>query len=208
MILPVKLIGFSFFLFFLPTVCHANAGAPMIFINLPLLTIVLIPIIAIEAFYIHKKLNASFRKSALSSLSANSLSTFIGYPIAWVLHLVIECIVFLPFSHVEIKSPPWPQFLEHFFIYTFGGAWLLPINDAKPSWVVLAVISGMIPAYFISIYFEYIVLKKFFKTESKQILLSISKKMNAITYGILIVLLIGYYIFMVLADSQSFIPFD
>ena len=69
----------------IPNIAFANAGVPMLFLAMPAFAISLIPIIAIEAFYLSKKLNLPGKVAGKTAAISNLVSTFFGIPLTWFL---------------------------------------------------------------------------------------------------------------------------
>ena len=68
-----------------------NAGVPMIFLALPPMAGLILPVIIIEALYAKEMLNVISKCRCFSGLLiANLVSTFIGWPLAWVTLVAIE----------------------------------------------------------------------------------------------------------------------
>ena len=74
----------------LPGIAYANAGLPMLFLAMPVFLISLLPIIAIEAFYISKSLNLTIKESLKIVSISNVFSTVVGIPLTWFLLVVVQ----------------------------------------------------------------------------------------------------------------------
>ena len=71
----------------------ANAGVPMLFVQMPLLLIALPVVIAIEAALCRRWLGVSWRQAWKGAGIANALSTIVGFPILWVALVIIQMAV-------------------------------------------------------------------------------------------------------------------
>src|SRR6516165_4976483 len=98
----------------------ANAGIPMLFVQMPLLLITLPIVIAVEAALCRRWLGVSWKQAWKSAGIANVLSTLVGFPILWVALVVIQLVV--GGGGVPNLTEPW------FSVYTVTvqAAWLLP----------------------------------------------------------------------------------
>ncbi|MCI5211710.1 MAG: hypothetical protein D3910_23675 [Candidatus Electrothrix sp. ATG2] len=83
-IIPVT----SALLFFTARCSFANAGIPMVTVQLPFLIALVIPVIMIEAVLLRHYLGLSSGTATLISVRANLMSTVLGYPLSWMLHLL------------------------------------------------------------------------------------------------------------------------
>ena len=58
-----KKATFALIALLLPSVAFANAGVPMLFLAMPVFIVSLIPIIAIESFYLSRSLELTIKQS-------------------------------------------------------------------------------------------------------------------------------------------------
>lgn len=167
-------------LIFFPSICFADIGLPMLFIGVPMMLVWLIPIIVIETIVFRGKLKTNYVKTCGAVSLANVISTIFGYPLSWVLLLGLQLLTGRFYSIFGTK-PLWFKIWS----VTFGAAWMMP-SESEMYWMVpIAGMVGMIPAFFISVYLEYLVILPFF-SENKKYLLPLSWKANLITYLLLI----------------------
>ena len=71
----------------------ANAGVPMLFVQMPLLLITLPVVIAVEAALCRRWLGVSWKKAWKSAAIANIASTVVGFPILWIALVIIQMAV-------------------------------------------------------------------------------------------------------------------
>jgi hypothetical protein len=62
----------------MPHALLADAGVPMIFVQWPLMTCALLPVIAIEALVVRKRLSLSYGRAFGGAAKANVASTLAG----------------------------------------------------------------------------------------------------------------------------------
>jgi len=62
----------------------ANAGVPMLFVGLPYMAAVFLPIVLLEACWYRRFLRVPWPQVGLGSLNANFFSFCSGLPVAWV----------------------------------------------------------------------------------------------------------------------------
>ncbi|MBU4252882.1 MAG: hypothetical protein KKC39_01580 [Candidatus Omnitrophica bacterium] len=122
-------IIFIFFCFTLITsVAYADAGIPVVLLDIPLLMLqVLVFVMLLEAFIYKWVLKIRFKETFFPSIVANFISTLVGVPIFFV------------------KAFIWRSGLNNWVIYI-------------PELVVL---------YFLTVFIEYFIVKKYFKPIDK-----------------------------------------
>jgi len=62
--------------------------SPMILVEWPAVILALVPVVLIEAAVYHRRLGITYGKALYPAGVANLASTFIGYPLAWILRLI------------------------------------------------------------------------------------------------------------------------
>jgi hypothetical protein len=141
---------------FLPLL--ADAGIPMIFLTLPLMLMLLIPVIAIEGFLCKKWLGLTTWEAMKSNAVSNLASTLIGVPVAWAIMLGLEfgTMGLVDSSHA-IQN--WRSPIAEVIFFFFSSAWIGPPQD-KNLWVIpAATLALLIPFFFASYVVEYLVIK-------------------------------------------------
>jgi hypothetical protein len=165
----------------------ANAGVPMLFVQMPLLLLALPVVIAIEAALCRRWLGVSWKKAWRATAKANVISTVAGFPIMWIALVILQMVVGGGrFPHLR---EPW------FSVYTVTvqAAWLLPI-EARLYWMVpTACIVLMIPAFFVTVFIEKRVYGKALgQTRGPMGVAGATWRMHGITYGLLLV--VGFWL--------------
>jgi hypothetical protein len=159
----------------------ANAGVPMLFVQMPLLLIALPVIIATEAALCRRWLGASWKQAWKSAAIANALSTVVGFPILWIALVIIQILV--GGGGIPKLTEPW------FSVYsvTVQAAWLMPFEDRLYWMVPTACIVLLVPAFFVTVFIE----KKVYRKTPGDIAgrMSVSRAtwcMHLITYSLLL----------------------
>jgi hypothetical protein len=113
----------------------------------------LIPVIAIEALIMRKRLVLSYARAFTGAAKANVISTLVGVPLAWAIMLAVEFATLYPVTlaadkwHWRGESPVFSIF------YVLGMAWTGPVGNS--TWpIALAAALLLIPTFFVSIRIE------------------------------------------------------
>lgn len=171
-------------------------GVPMIIPTIYFMVLALIPIILIESFYIARRLRLSYRKTIVSVMVANLVSTVVGLPFTWGLLFLVQIIT--GGTSTYRVSEPFRRILE----VTLQAPWLLPFEPAE-FWVFhSAALFLLIPFFFATWLIEYVVMKNKLIVEITEgdpeiDLASAERKIspairnaNLISYGIIALLLV------------------
>lgn len=179
-------------IFFIPAFAHADAGIPMIFLTFPSMLYALIPVVLIEAFVYAKTLKIEYKQALRPSFFANLLSTLIGIPLAWALLFCVE----LLFMFVSSFSPLTREAgtLQKILETVLGAAWLGPYEGDLWWMIPTAAAVGLIPAYFVSVYIEFKVTKRYLPAQDPIALKKAVKTGNLITYALLLAACIGLFV--------------
>lgn len=157
----------------------ANVGLPMIFVELPVLVAALLPVVLIEAMIFHWRLAVSWKQSFYGTFGANLWSTFVGIPLAWFAQAICE-----GFGGAggiwELNSP-----LNRLASVTLQSAWLVP-HPGEYDWMVpAAALFLLLPCLIVSIWVEYLRLRKYWQSPSPAQLLRVTILANLISYAFL-----------------------
>lgn len=194
----LKNIGIVFFLFLLlpPSIASANAGVPMIFLTFPVMIFALIPIILIEAGILKKFLKITYKKAFLSFGLANLVTTIIGFPLSWGLLLVLELL-----TTGGSCGPGFHNIGTSIITVIVEAAWICPWEEHLFWMVPIAFIICLIIAFLISVWIEYLIIKRIFKNFDNKKVKKIVIIANSITYGLLIVLNLVYLFFNIFNNA-------
>jgi len=109
----------------------ANVGIPMLFIQLPYLAVLLAPVIALEALVFCRLLRLPLRESFAGAARANLVSTFVGFPLAWVAFFALQLSVGGSRAW-GLASPA-----DRLAAVTLQAPWLIPY-DSELYWMIPA----------------------------------------------------------------------
>ncbi len=175
----------------LPSFAHADTGLPMIFVEWPAVILALVPVILIEAAVYRRQLGTTYRKALYPAGVANLASTFIGYPLAWILRLIGQfALTLLLVLVMKLVGEPSgasmnsiPAKLVAAVVYS---AWL-PGEMYDARWMLPAAsLVGLVPAYFVSVYSEAWVLRRLMRGEDKPTIRALSYRANLASYALLV----------------------
>ncbi len=176
---------------FIPSLVYADAGIPMIFFTFPTMLMALIPIVFIEAGIYRDSLKIEYKQAIKPSFVSNLVSTILGIPLSWALLFGIEL------GTTSGRSFGISTFLQKVIAVTLQAAWLVPYEGDLEWMIPIAAMIGLIPAFFLSVFIEYLIVKRFFKEKDKTVIRGAVWRANIITYCILFVLLVIYLIYNV-----------
>jgi hypothetical protein len=159
------------------TTVVANAGVPMIFWQLPVAAVALLPIVATETLIVWPILRERLLPVAGRVFTANALSTFVGIPIAWIGMVVINMITTGGAAH-EFRTP-----MDAFRSIVLQASWLVPYEDQLHWLVPAATLILLIPYFFVSVFVERWWLRKRFSTGGVARVAVAAWVSNAVTYG-------------------------
>jgi hypothetical protein len=174
------------------TSAHANAGVPMLYLLWPGFGFALIPIIAVEAAVWRDSAKINWKQAITTASLTNIVSTVGGVPVTWGIMLTLELGVGAT-GYPDI-SAPW---LERLHSVTVQAAWLLPYDNERLSWMIPAATGVfMIPYYLVSVALEGVFAKLTVDAPMKR-LFRLSALANAISYGIILMLIACWFLFVV-----------
>ncbi len=183
----------SILIFFLPAAAYADAGLPMIFLSYPSMIVLLLPVILIETAVFTKMIHAPYKKSFIPNGIANLVSTLAGFPLAWGFLFLLEMIT------TNFSCGPGFDSIQNSIITVIEeAAWLCPWDNQYYWLIPAAFIISLIVAFFISIVIEYYVLKRFYRELENKILRKAVLFSNIASYGMLIILSIGFLAFSII----------
>jgi hypothetical protein len=158
------------FLLLSPNVAHADAGIPMLPFAYPVIVVFLLPVIAIEAVYIRMRLGTDWGKTIRATAKANLITLLLGFPLAWLIFLIVEFVFYLALTFSGIENHiHWTlsSRITDFLIVVTSAAWMGPI---ELKWAIpVAYVTLLIPSFFLSGYVESRLLDKrgWLKSESR-----------------------------------------
>jgi len=164
----------------------ANAGVPMLFVQMPLLLIFLPIIIAVEALLCRRWLAISWRQAWKWTSIANGLSTVVGFPILWIALVIVQMLVVG--GGVPKLAEPW------FSIYTVTvqAAWLLPFEERLYWMIPTACLVLLIPSFLVTVIIEKEIYRRSFAESRGTVgVTRATWRMHFVTYGLLAVAGLG-----------------
>lgn len=87
-----------------PAAAWADAGIPMLPVRYPEILLFLVPVILIEAFYLHNTLRSKWRRTLAAVCGVNVLTMALGYPLAWLLYVWLDRLLNFPAATTGIFS--------------------------------------------------------------------------------------------------------
>lgn len=162
----------------------ANAGVPMIVLALLPMILLLLPVVALEFWVSRKIIVHESAKSKWCTLAwANIVSTFIGWPMAWILMVVMQIVTGGGRPHDMSTT------MGKLLSVTLHSAWL-DAAESPPNWrIPLAMAVLMIPFFFASVYIERWILKMYWKKEPIAHLIRFSWIAHFYSYSFLLILI-------------------
>ena len=130
-------------------------GIPMIFVTMPAMVILLVPVIVIEGLLCRRWLRLTTWQAIKSNAVSNLASTIIGVPVAWAVMLGLE----LGTMGLDVIQE-WHSPIAKIVIILLSAAWLGPPDRKDEVWVVAAAtLVLLIPFFFASYWIEYLVVR-------------------------------------------------
>jgi hypothetical protein len=146
----VKIVGlFAFASLSSPATAYADAGVPMLPVTYPLILFFLVPVIAIEVFYIQRRLRTQWRNTIVATTIANTLTMLLGYPLIWILLVALQ-----------FRSTYFLNHTNAVFIMILTAAW--PTPEYGADWEILAAfLILLVPAFLLAAFVEGVLLSRF-----------------------------------------------
>jgi hypothetical protein len=140
----------------------ADAGVPMIFITLPGMIVLLLPIIAAEMVIIVRRIPVPRTKVLWTTAIANLVSTIVGVPLTWGVLFLCEMGLWTTLAHTTIfGGSSWNSPISRVVGTVLSAPWIAPASDTG-SWAVpLAARALLIPFFFVSVWVERRVMEHF-----------------------------------------------
>lgn len=152
----------------------------MIFLALPPMVVLLVPVILLEVFAAKTKIGkTSPRKVWLGVIGANVFSTFIGWPVAWIVLVMLQLVTGGSGAH-GLDSP-----LGVILSVTQQAPWLIPYESDLHWMVPVALNVLLVPFFFVSVFTERLILRKSWRNEEESAVNSFVWRANLRSYGFL-----------------------
>ena len=157
----------------------ANVGLPMILLQAPAMVLLLIPVIVIEWAILRRNLQLSTVHLLGGSTIANLVSTALGVPLAWCFMLVVG-LVTTQGRAFGLDSP-----LEKLVAVTLQAAWLIPYESDMYWMIPSALITLLVPTFFLSVWLERYVYVRIWRLPNGNTVNRAVWVSNAVSYGLL-----------------------
>ena len=133
----------------------ANAGLPMLFLAFPFALYLLIPVIGLETWLARNVPHIGAKRRFMDVLAANVFSTLVGWPLAWLVLVLLQIFV-IPggASGYGVQTP-----LGAIASVTLQAAWLVPYEEDFYWMIPSAATVLMLPAFLVTIPSERLVLR-------------------------------------------------
>jgi hypothetical protein len=165
----------------------ADAGVPMLFVQYPMMVGALIPVIIAEYFVARRMLSVTPRSAFKGVAVANVASTLFGFPLLWILLLVLDLCVGGGGAHG--LGTTWSRV----YSVTVQSPWLIPYESDLHWMIPAAGLFLLLPAFFASVYLERWICRKQWKEQSAADLRKFSWTAHFISYPVLLVIALAYY---------------
>lgn len=163
----------------------ANAGVPMLAIELPVMVIALVPIVLLEAWMYARSCGVDWNLAWRGAAWANVLSTFVGIPLVWLLQVAFQMSIGGG-AGWGIDSP-----LLKLAAITLQSAWLIPYEDHLDWMIPAAALFLLLPAIVVSIPCEQLILRRWFEATELKRVKSAVVRANLASYALLAACWIG-----------------
>ena len=185
---------------------YANAGIPIVAVQLPFMLSLLVPVVLIEAILLRESLSLHWFTATLISFKANLISTVLGCPIAWFLQFFAS----VPVS-ASLTAFYENEILERLSDLVILASVILPFPEyeGKIFWLIpFGGIVGLLPAYFVSVWLESAFIRK--QAQERKINPKrLMYRVNLFSYALLVgVWGLQLYFNLLQGDEVSLFPFD
>ena len=126
----------------------------MIFISLPGMLVLLIPIIVAEALFIAHRTALKSRTLFWPATVANAASIILGVPLTWGVLLLCELGLGTALSFTKLGSGTWQSPLADIVGTILMAPWIAPSDRTGPWAVPLAALVLLVPFFFASVWIE------------------------------------------------------
>jgi hypothetical protein len=135
----------------------SDAGLPMLILVFPAAILLFLPIVVVETWFARHQLpSVSTNRRFAGVFAANAGSTIIGRPLTWIIMVLLQLFMIPEGSGSDFKlTPPFDAIAN----VIMGAAWLPPDEDNLHWMIPTAVMGLLIPAFFVSVFTEGLVLR-------------------------------------------------
>jgi hypothetical protein len=171
----------------------ADAGVPMLMVMFPAAFFLLVPIVAVETWIARRISPVSAERRFLGVLTANAVSTIVGWPLTWILLALLQLFVIPGGSSGYNFRTPFGAIAS----VTLQAPWLMPYEDQLYWMVPTAAMVLLIPAFFVTILTEGLVLRFLWRETVSSERKSFVWTANIASYGLLYAVGICWLLFSI-----------
>jgi hypothetical protein len=187
-----KVVPFIPLLALLPSLAHADAGVPMIFVTFPYMCMALIPIIFIEAWVLKKSVDVKFKKAFWTTALSNVVSTVVGIPLTWGFLVGIQMLTRGGYGYGI------DNIFTMFLAVTWQAPWLIPYENELYWMVPTASFFLLVPFFYASWWIEYWTIRFFYREIAPPVMKHLEFKMNLYSYSFLAALNVAWLIIAII----------
>jgi hypothetical protein len=172
----------------LPAYAHAEPGIAMLPEAYPVMLLLFVPAVLLQVAYLWKRIHPQFRVVLRRLLSANALALLIGFPLAWLVVLILQVTAELFVTGTGASSyPPFPIDSAPIAATAMTAAWLFPGARAYGWMLPLAFIILLLVAWPIAWYAEWFWLRGRSWPIERADLLRLLRRSNWMCFALLLV---------------------
>lgn len=174
------------------SVLLANAGVPMLGVQMGLMVLALIPIVVVEGAILRVRLAKPLSQSLFASAIANLASTFVGLPLTWTALVCAELASGSDAYH-PLETP-----LQRIVAVTLQAPWLGPYESDDLRWMTPAAsLVLLVPFFFVSALVESALVSRLWKDLPRRRVRAATWIANALSYAGLVVYAAGWLLFAI-----------
>ena len=147
----------------------------------------LVPVIAVEMLVARRMLKISLRTSTKAIVTANLVSTLIGFPLLWFLLVVVQMLTGGGAAY-GLRT-----FWARVYAVTIQAPWLIPYEEDLRWMIPIAAAYLLIPAFFASVFIERWICGLFWREQEKIQVRRFSWAAHFASYAVLFVVVAIYY---------------
>jgi len=169
------------------TPIFADAGIPMLFFHLPAMALALVPVVATEWFVAIRQIGLPKKKAIKGVVIANCFSTLLGFPLFWLIGVLVMVLIGPPLAGALPESP---SVIRQIFGFAAGMIWMGP--EPVRQHIVWAGLAILVPAFFVSVFSERWILRSIWPEVQPGTLSSFAWSAHLFSYPVLIVVWLCY----------------
>jgi hypothetical protein len=176
----------------------ADAGVPMLFLAFPTAFYLLVPVIALETWISRTVPEITFSRRFVGVALANAVSTLGGWPLTWIALAALQLFVIPGGGGGYGLFTP----LRAIASVTLQAAWLIPYENDLYWMVPTAAMVLMIPAFFVTIPIERLVLRFCWRQVPPAERKRFVWRANLCSYALLVAIGCGWLIYSITSHQK------